>query len=106
MSRPITHPATRDITLDGVLHALADPVRRRIVMKLLSGHGLNCSAACQEALPASTISFHHKILRESGLIRSEKKGVAVINTVRRDDLEKRFPGLLDSILRHQGSPRK
>jgi DNA-binding transcriptional ArsR family regulator len=106
MTRPIPHPAARDITLDGVLHALADPVRRRIVQKLLAGDGLNCSAACQEALPASTVSFHHKILREAGLIRSEKKGVAVINTLRRDDLEKRFPGLLDSILRHQPQTRK
>jgi DNA-binding transcriptional ArsR family regulator len=106
VARPISHPAARDITLDGVLHALADPVRRRIVQKLLAGGRLNCSAACQEALPASTISFHHKILREAGLIRSEKKGVAVINTLRRDDLEKRFPGLLDSILRHQPQTRK
>jgi DNA-binding transcriptional ArsR family regulator len=106
MARSIPHPAARDITLDGVLHALADPVRRRIMQKLLDGDGLNCSEACQQALAASTISFHHKILREAGLIRSEKKGVAIINTVRREDLDRRFPGLLDSILRHQPQPRK
>jgi DNA-binding transcriptional ArsR family regulator len=106
VTRTIPHPAARDITLDGVLHALADPVRRHIVQKLLLGDGLSCSEACQQPLPASTISFHHKILREAGLIRSEKKGVAIINTVRRDDLDKRFPGLLDSILRHQQSPTR
>ena len=100
MARPIQHPAARDLTLDAVLHALSDPVRRRIVRKLAASAGLSCAGAC-EALAPSTISFHHSVLREAGLIRSEKKGVSVINQLRRDDLDARFPGLLDSILKQE-----
>lgn len=96
MSRPFHHPATEDIGIDGVLHALADPVRREIVAKLMGCDGMSCSKACLD-LPPSTISFHHKILREAGLIRSEKKGVEVINTLRRSDIDSRFPGLLDAV---------
>ncbi|RZA07090.1 MAG: ArsR family transcriptional regulator [Proteobacteria bacterium] len=100
MARAFLHPARKEITIDGVLHALADPVRRGIVAKLLAcdDDGLSCKAACD--LPPSSISFHHKILREAGLIRSKKIGVEVMNSLRREDLEKRFPGLLESILQH------
>lgn len=104
MVRPLNHPATRDLTIDGVLHALSDPARRDILVKLLGCDGMSCNKACVD-LPPSTISFHHKVLREAGLIRSEKKGVEVINTVRKADIDKRFPGLLDSILSHHKPSR-
>lgn len=99
MARAFTHPSTKEISIDGVLYALSDPARRAIAHRLSKGEGMNCAKACAK-LPASTISFHFKILREAGLIRSEKRGVEVINTLRRDDLEKIFPGLLDSIFQH------
>jgi DNA-binding transcriptional ArsR family regulator len=54
---------------------------------------------------ASTISFHTKVLRESGLIHSEKVGVSVINSVRYEEVNKRFPGLLDAILRFNNMPK-
>ena len=98
MARPFHHPAVADLTLNGVLHALSDPVRRKLVAKLANCAELSCSGACDD-LPASTVSFHHRVLREAGLIRSEKRGVQVINSLRRDDLEQRFPGLLDTILK-------
>jgi DNA-binding transcriptional ArsR family regulator len=106
MPRTFAHPATKDLSIDGVLHALSDPVRRNIVAKLLAcgDDGMSCSKACDELSP-STISFHHKVLREAGLIRSEKVGVAVINSLRKDDLEKRFPGLLKSIFQHHRPSR-
>jgi len=104
MARAFTHPAAKDITIDGILHALADPIRRGIVAKLMHGEGMSCNQACTEISP-STISFHHKILRESGLIRSEKIGVAVINHLRREEIDRRFPGLLESILEHHRAPR-
>ena len=91
------HPAMEDISIDGVLYALSDPTRRNIVVKLAACAGINCSQACEE-LPPSTVSHHHRILREAGLIRSEKKGVEVINSLRRADIDSRFPGLLDAIL--------
>jgi len=95
--RTFHHPADEDITLDGLLYALSDPTRRAIVAKLDAESGLNCSQACRD-MPPSTISHHHRILRESGLIRSERRGVEVLNTVRRNAIDARFPGLLDAIL--------
>ena len=99
MSRTFVHPSIDDITIDGVLHALADPLRRDMVSFLYVHGSTNCSACSCPDISPSTISFHTKILRESGLIRSEKVGVSVINSVRHDDLNQRFPGLLDVILR-------
>lgn len=100
MARSFTHPAAKEISIDGLLHALSDPVRREILRKLLNCDGMSCSKASCPSLSPSTISFHHKVMREAGLIRSEKKGKEVINTVREEELEKRFPGLLAGILRH------
>jgi DNA-binding transcriptional ArsR family regulator len=97
MARPFHHPAEADLTLDGVLHALSDGIRRAIVAKLIAAGGLNCGQSCDD-LPPSTISHHHRILRDSGLIRSERRGVAVFNSVRQDELDRRFPGLVANIL--------
>jgi DNA-binding transcriptional ArsR family regulator len=103
MARPFNHPALRDISLDNVLHALSDPMRREIVRKLMARESMSCIGACTTA-PPSTVSFHHKILREAGLIHSEKKGVEVINSLRRQDIDARFPGLLDAIFRENTPP--
>ncbi|HEU5048663.1 MAG TPA: helix-turn-helix domain-containing protein [Rickettsiales bacterium] len=99
MPRPFSHPALDDITIDGILYALSDPDRRDILFAVMGCQGVNCSATCK-TLPPSTISFHHKVLREAGLIRSEKRGVEVINTSRKAEIESRFPGLLHSIFQH------
>ena len=101
MSRTFVHPSAKDLTIDGVLYALSDPIRRSIVLKLLGseGTGMSCVKSCQELSP-STISFHHKILREAGIIRSEKIGVEVISAIREEELNKRFPGLLQNILQY------
>jgi DNA-binding transcriptional ArsR family regulator len=103
MARAFNHPALCDISLDSVLHALSDPMRRQIVKKLMASDSMSCIQACA-SLPPSTVSFHHKILREAGLISSEKKGVEVINTLRRLDIEERFPGLLDAIFPPETQP--
>lgn len=103
MARSFSHPSMKDISIDGVLHALSDPLRRDMVLRILNCEnkaGLSCSKASCTELSPSTISFHHKILRESGIIRSEKVGVEVINAVRLEELNKRFPGLLENILGH------
>jgi DNA-binding transcriptional ArsR family regulator len=101
MARPLHHPEAHEISLDGILHALADPVRRSIVATLIEEGEKNCAQACGGLAP-STISHHHRILRESGLIRSERRGVAVINSVRQAEVETRFPGLLAAVLRQHG----
>jgi DNA-binding transcriptional ArsR family regulator len=105
MARPLHHPKSEDIGLDGILHALSDPVRRSIVGKLIARGEMNCAETCGDLAP-STISHHHRILRESGLIRSEKRGVAVINSARRAEIDSRFPGLLAAILGEQSATER
>jgi DNA-binding transcriptional ArsR family regulator len=103
MARPLTHPHIDDVTVAGILHALSDPVRLGIVAKLLrSPAGLNCTETTQRLkldMPKSTCSQHYRILREAGLIASERRGVDLSSRVRSSELEKRFPGLLASILK-------
>ena len=107
MAKHFYHPATDELTIDSVLYALSDPYRRNMVFRLMGCSGMNCTEACEDHLSASTISFHTRILREAGLIRSEKRGVSVINTVRKQDIEKRFPGLLHAVFQHhQGAKTK
>lgn len=99
MTRSFHHPEPDAFNVDGILRALADPVRRTIMQRLLACEGMSCSKACDDLSP-STISFHHRVLREAGLIRSEKRGVEVINTARMAEIDVRFPGLLTMILAH------
>lgn len=103
MSRPLAHPNIEDITVAGILHALADPMRLAIVSELLKVEaGLSCTQTTDRLeveMPKSTCSQHYRILRESGLILSERKGVELTSWVRVRELETRFPGLLQSILK-------
>lgn len=100
MQRPFVHPATEDIKLESVLYALADPVRLAIVKKLAHrGCPTNCQTAAPENLPKSTQSHHYQVLREAGLIRSERRGTEVVNTLRCDEIDARYPGLIESIMR-------
>ncbi|WP_328316101.1 ArsR/SmtB family transcription factor [Streptomyces sp. NBC_00388] len=97
-SRALAHPARDEIRLDGVLHALADPMRMCVVRELASDGGeLSCS---RFVLPVtkSTTTHHFRVLRESGVIRQIYRGTAKMNVLRRDDLDAVFPGLLDGVL--------
>jgi DNA-binding transcriptional ArsR family regulator len=98
------HPAIDDITLAGVLSALGDPMRLKILRKLLDKrHGcLSCSdaAPCPD-MAKSTLSHHFRILRDAGLIRTTKQGVEHLNSVRSDDLNALFPGLLAAIMKYE-----
>ena len=95
-------PAKDDITLTGVLGALADPVRLHIfrtMMKEKKGEEISCRGAAPGAqIAKSTISNHFRILREAGLVHTEKKGVEHRNTIREEEINARFPGLLNLIL--------
>jgi DNA-binding transcriptional ArsR family regulator len=46
----------------------------------------------------STLTHHFRVLREAGVIEQREEGTARLNSLRRDDLDRRFPGLLDAIL--------
>jgi DNA-binding transcriptional ArsR family regulator len=107
MQRPFVHPAVEDVTLESVLYALADSTRLEIVKTLASGScGMNCSKAAPADLPKSTQSHHFQVLREAGLIRSERRGTEVVNSLRCTELDKRFPGVIASILKASEKTKK
>ncbi len=88
--------------MEGILYALSDPVRVQIFADLEKSE---CPKTCSNflivdnrTLPKSTLSQHFKILRESGLIRSERKGVEMHNTGRCEDLQDRFGPMVRAIL--------
>ena len=97
-SRDLPHPVREEIRLEGVLHALSDPMRLQVVRELAAvSDELSCS---HFDLPVtkSTTTHHFRVLRESGVIRQVYQGTAKMNGLRRDDLDDLFPGLLDSVL--------
>src|ERR1700731_730035 len=100
--RPLFHPSLEDITVEGILHALSDPIRAAIFADIVAQEcSHNCSmflTVSDKAIPKSTHSQHFKALREAGLIRGERHGVEMRNTSRCVEVEKRFPGLITAIL--------
>ena len=87
-------------SLDQVLAALSDPIRMQIVRTLLD-EGEDGRACGTFGLPVSksTASHHFKVLREAGVIDQELVGRTRLTRLRRDHLEKHYPGLLDLITR-------
>jgi len=81
-----------------VLHALSDPVRLRIVAELARGDGECTCGSIDLPVTKSTCTHHFKVLREAGVIKQRQVGTTRLNTLRREDLESRFPGLLETIL--------
>ena len=84
-----------------MLAALADPMRLRIMRSLMQVDGC---MSCSEAAPCpnmakSTLSHHFRVLREAGLIRTSKSGVENGNVVRAEEINERFPGLLELVLK-------
>lgn len=110
MARPLTHPGIDDITVEGILHALSDPVRVAIFAHIADSDDshkcVSFSTMGEKDIPKSTLSQHFKALREAGLIRSERQGVEMRNTSRCADIEKRFPGLLSAIISAHKSQKK
>jgi DNA-binding transcriptional ArsR family regulator len=100
--RPLYHPHSDEITVQGVLYALSDPVRVEIFTQLLSADcKKNCTTFMNVSatpLPKSTLSQHFKILREAGLIQSERRGVELQNQVRCNDIAKKFGSMVKAIL--------
>ena len=100
--RPLVHPAIEDVTVEAILHALADPVRVAIYARIIgSQFPQSCSSlmtVTAVAVPKSTLSQHFKVLREAGLIRSERRGVEMQNASRCAEIESRFPGLIPAVI--------
>jgi DNA-binding transcriptional ArsR family regulator len=99
----LVHPSREDLSLPAILYALGDPLRLRIVAQLAraneSGEKIAChNCLVDEAVAKSTLSFHFKVLREAGLVRMVPQGRQVLVSLRKEDLETRFPGLLETVL--------
>jgi DNA-binding transcriptional ArsR family regulator len=94
------HPACEDLTLPNILYALGDPLRLRIVGQLAAAEeAMSCGdIAVVKEVAKSTGSHHFKVLREAGLIRMVPQGRRILVSLRREDLQERFPGLLDAVL--------
>jgi len=105
MGAVLPMPAAGELELATVLHALSDPVRLQIVEELATGGEQACGVV---PLPvsASTRSHHFKILREAGVTVTRTAGTTRLVSLRRADLERRFPGLLDAVLRSGRTGRR
>jgi DNA-binding transcriptional ArsR family regulator len=95
---PIVMPARDEITVEGVLRALADPVRLAIVRQLAAdGHEIACGGLTVP-VTKSTLTHHLSILRQAGVVSGRQEGTTRFNSLRRKDLDALFPGLLDGVL--------
>ncbi len=100
-------PAAEEIQLPRVLAALADP-HRLAAVRFVAFHGESWCARVieQAALPMTkpTFSHHLRILREAGIVTKRVQGAKGYMSLRKDDLDRRFPGLIDSILSADAEP--
>jgi DNA-binding transcriptional ArsR family regulator len=94
--RQVSHPETESIALTGVLYALSDPVRLEIVKSLQDGKAKTCGEFGLHT--KSTMSHHFKVLREAGVTWTTIEGRRRLTSLRQEDLDKRFPGLLEAVL--------
>jgi DNA-binding transcriptional ArsR family regulator len=99
----VFQPATADLDLTTVLQALGDPVRLKIVRELAT-LGEQVCGAMELGVSKSTRSHHFKTLREAGVTETRVEGTHRHVSLRREDLEARFPGLLDAVLQTQAAP--
>ena len=94
------HPALRDISLPVILQALSDPCRLAIVRALLAAR--HRELACADIplkVAKATRSHHFDVLRDAGIISSRCAGTKCLTSLRRRDLDRRFPGLLKLVAR-------
>jgi DNA-binding transcriptional ArsR family regulator len=98
VTEALTQPTREQLELGRVLHALSDPVRLKIVCSLAS-EGECPMGRIEVPVSKSTCTHHFKVLREAGVLTQRQVGTARMNTLRREDLDARFPGLLDTVLR-------
>ena len=96
----IPHPAAEALDLATIMRTVGEPVRLEIVRLLADDRPRLCSDISDTlGLPESTGSYHLRLLREAGVTRSRAEGTKRLISLRRDDLDARFPGLLDVLTR-------
>jgi len=84
--------------MPAVLHALSDPQRLRIVRELSIDPTPRPCGSFQLGVTKSTSTHHFRVLREAGVISQQPLGTTKLTSLRRADLDERFPGLLDAVL--------
>ncbi|WP_044420298.1 MULTISPECIES: ArsR/SmtB family transcription factor [Pseudomonas syringae group] len=97
--RTFRHPEAKDFVLERVLYALSDPVRMEMVRYLADVVEATCGEL-DGGRPKSSASHHFRVLRDAGLIHTRNVGSTHMNSLRKAELEIRFPGLLGALLRH------
>ncbi len=95
--RELQHPHPSEIRITQVLHALSDPLRLEIAKRLTERGECSCGRL-GGSVSKSTLSHHLKVLREAGVTRMRANGTQRLVSLRRPELEERFPGLIDSVL--------
>ncbi len=96
----IPHPALEALDLATIMRTLGDPVRLDIVRLLSDDVPRMCSdISSLMGQPNSTCSYHLKLLREAGVTRTRAEGTHRLISLRREDLETRFPGLVAVLTR-------
>jgi DNA-binding transcriptional ArsR family regulator len=99
----IRHPEVESFDLATIMRALGDPLRIQIVRLVDAEDEIVCTEIYDRlGLPASTGSYQLRQLREAGVTRSRAIGTKRMVSVRREDLESRFPGLVDLVIRDDG----
>jgi DNA-binding transcriptional ArsR family regulator len=93
------HPSPSEMRIETVLHALSDPVRLTIVRTLAAEPEGRACGTFNLPVTKSTATHHFRVLREAGVVRQRDEGRRRITELRRDELDGRFPGLLDSVVR-------
>jgi DNA-binding transcriptional ArsR family regulator len=100
----IPHPDVEALDLATIMRTVGDPVRLAIVRELADGREQACSTLqARLGIPASTGSYHLRLLREAGVTRTRAEGTSRLISLRRDDLEVRFPGLVDVLTRRHAT---
>jgi DNA-binding transcriptional ArsR family regulator len=98
------HPTRSELDLPTVLHALSDPQRLRIVRQLADREGPCACGSFGLDVTKSTLTHHFRVLREAGVISQEVARTSKLNSLRREDLDTRFPGLLAAVLAAELTP--
>ena len=93
----LRHPAADELQLTEVMHALSDPARLSVVRTLAVEAERPCGSF-DLGVTKATASHHFKVLREAGLVMTRVDGARRFLTLRRAELDARFPGLLDAVL--------
>jgi DNA-binding transcriptional ArsR family regulator len=96
--RRTAHPAVEDLDLATVLHAMADPVRLAALRQIGADPAGRICAEIHLPVGQSTKSHHLKVLREAGLLRVFPEGRFRRHELRSEELQRRFPGVLDAVL--------